>query len=45
MTRTQSEGDVVEDVQVREEGVVLKNHAEATSLRRQIGDVGVLKQD
>ena len=43
VTRAQSEGDVLEDVEMREEGVVLKDHAEAASFGREIRDVGVLK--
>ena len=37
--------DVLEHVQVREECVILKDHAEAASLGWKIRDVGVLKLD
>jgi hypothetical protein len=45
VTRPQAEGDILEDVQVREERVVLKDHAEAATFGRQVGDVCALKFD
>jgi hypothetical protein len=45
MARAESEGNVLENIQVRKESIVLKDHAEATSFRRQIGDVGGIKLD
>src|SRR2546423_8601851 len=45
VTRAESEGDVFEDVQVREKSVVLEDHAEATTLRWQVSDVSALKRN
>jgi hypothetical protein len=45
VTCAQAERDVLEDVQVWEEGVVLKDHAEAASLGWEVCDVLILKED
>ena len=39
------EGDVVEDVQVREEGVVLEDAVDVALVRRRLGDVGAVQED
>src|ERR1700752_1510165 len=45
MTRAQSEGDVFKHVQMRKERIVLKDHAEAASLRRQTRDFFAFEVD
>src|SRR6185369_464961 len=45
VTRAQAERDVLVDVEMREEGVVLKDHAEAAAFGWEIRDVGALELD
>src|SRR6185295_298552 len=45
MTRTQSESYIFENVEVREERVVLKDHAKAAAFSGQVRDVICFKTD
>ncbi len=41
----ETEGDIVEAIEVREQGIALKHHARPALYRRQVGDVLVTNQD
>ena len=43
MSGSEAKGDIFEYVQVREERIVLKDHAEAASLGGQVGDIAAVK--
>ena len=44
LLHSQAEGDVLEDVEVREDGVALEHHGDAAAARRQIGRVAATDQ-